>query len=47
MDYDMLRLFRSEASCNLLYALLEIDPEMRPNITESLEYSWFFELASW
>lgn len=45
MDYDMLRLFRSEASCNLLYALLEIDPEMRPNITESLEYSWFFELV--
>lgn len=45
MYYDMLRLFRSEASCNLLYALLEIDPEMRPNITESLEYSWFFELV--
>ena len=47
MDYDMLRLFRSEASCDLLYALLEMDPEIRPNTTESLEYSWFFELASW
>lgn len=45
MDYDMLRLFRSEASCNLLYALLEMDPEMRPKVTESLEHSWFFELV--
>ena len=46
MDYDMLRLFRSEASCNLLYDLLEIDPEMRPSATESLDFPWFHELVS-
>ena len=36
MDYDMMRLFRSEASCELLYSLLEVDADMRPSAKREL-----------
>ncbi|CAK9044526.1 unnamed protein product [Durusdinium trenchii] len=40
LSYDIVRLFRSESSCELLYSLLAEDPELRPSAQEALDFSW-------
>ncbi|CAK9068898.1 Serine/threonine-protein kinase DCLK3 (CLICK-I and II-related) (CLr) (Doublecortin-like and CAM kinase-like 3) (Doublecortin-like kinase 3), partial [Durusdinium trenchii] len=40
LDWHIVRLFRSESSCKLMYSLLEEDPKLRPTAEEALDFEW-------